>query len=92
MGPFRHPREGGDPGLHRGMTLKSLDSRFRGDDGIGVREVIAPARNQNGGPEGPPFGSSRLAPQLRPPRACRGGRAGCGSRPSAALRCRSRPR
>ncbi|KWS05444.1 hypothetical protein AZ78_2996 [Lysobacter capsici AZ78] len=29
----RHPREGGDPGLHPGMTLKSLDPRLRGDDG-----------------------------------------------------------
>src|SRR5690349_17652802 len=29
---YRHPREGGDPGLHRSMTLKSLDPRLRGDD------------------------------------------------------------
>ena len=29
----RHPRAGGDPGLHRDMTLKSLDPRLRGDDG-----------------------------------------------------------
>ncbi|MFD0325709.1 hypothetical protein [Lysobacter gummosus] len=28
----RHSREGGNPGLHRGMTLKSLDSRLRGND------------------------------------------------------------
>ncbi|ALN92916.1 hypothetical protein [Lysobacter gummosus] len=28
----RHSREGGNPGLHRDMTLKSLDSRLRGND------------------------------------------------------------
>jgi len=26
---YRHPREGGDPGLHRDMTLKSPDVRLR---------------------------------------------------------------
>ncbi|ROU04494.1 hypothetical protein D9T17_23660 [Lysobacter enzymogenes] len=31
--PPRRPREGGDPGLHRGMAAKSLDPRLRGDDG-----------------------------------------------------------
>ncbi|GAB6426908.1 hypothetical protein bcgnr5380_63560 [Bacillus cereus] len=31
---YRHPRESGDPGLHRNMTLKSLDSRLRGNDGV----------------------------------------------------------
>jgi len=30
----RHAREGGHPGLYRGMALKSLDLRVRGDDGV----------------------------------------------------------
>ncbi|ROU07816.1 hypothetical protein D9T17_06315 [Lysobacter enzymogenes] len=30
----RHAREGGKPGLHRDMTLKPLDSRLRGNDGL----------------------------------------------------------
>ncbi|MFD0325764.1 hypothetical protein [Lysobacter gummosus] len=28
----RHPRVGGDPGLYRDTTAKSLDPRLRGDD------------------------------------------------------------
>jgi len=31
---YRHSREGGNPGLYRDETLKSLDPRFRGDDGL----------------------------------------------------------
>lgn len=30
----RHRRESGDPGLHPGMTLKSVDARLRGDYGL----------------------------------------------------------
>jgi hypothetical protein len=49
--PALDPHEGGDPGLHRGKTLKSLDPRLRGDDDLRGRgepvgaELVAPNRS-----------------------------------------------
>ncbi|WP_207387957.1 hypothetical protein, partial [Bifidobacterium longum] len=42
---YRHAREGGHPGLHRGMALKSLDPRVRGDDGLEGRGETRLPRN-----------------------------------------------